>query len=336
MNKRIYLLLAPIFGILIALVFFFAYRFLNKDDGFINPFVAEKKEETVEKPLLKYSFENIKKRGGIGSKITIDKILRKGDGFTAFRFSYLSSNRKITGLLHLPDGEGKKPVIVMLRGFVEKAEYQTGIGTRPAGEYYAQNGFITIAPDYLGYGGSDMPPEGNVWEERFLRHLAVQDLLASLATLPNADTDHIFMWGHSNGGMETLAALEISGKNYPTVLWAPVSAYFPYDVLYYLNEAEDKGKALRKELADFEKDYDVDEYSIATHLDWITSPVQLHQGTADPYIPMSWSDNLAQTLKNNGDKVNYFVYPGTDHNMRPSWQTIVDRDVEFYKSFLKK
>ena len=335
MNKKIYLILAPVVGIIIAAISFFGYQIINKNNnGFLNPNVREKKEEAVEKPLIKYSFENIKKRGGVASKIKIEKILRKNAGFTAFLFSYLSNNRKITGLLHIPDGEGKKPVVVMLRGFVDKKEYQTGIGTRPAGEYYSQKGFITIAPDYLGYGGSDMPPEGNVWEERFLRHVSVEDLLASLATLPNADMDHIFIWGHSNGGMEALAALEISAKVYPTVLWAPVSAYFPYDVLYYLNEAEDKGKALRKKLADFEKDYDVDQYSVATHFDWIRAPIQLHQGTADPYIPLIWSDNLVQTLKSNANKVNYFVYPGTDHNMRPSWDIIVQRDVEFFKSFL--
>lgn len=317
-------------------ILFFGWQFFNKSNsGFLNPFVSEKKEAVVEKPLLKYSFVNIKNRGGKPSKIKLEKILRKNNGFTSFLFSYLSNDRKVTGLLHLPDGEAKKPIIVMLRGYVDINEYQTGIGTRPAGEYYAKEGFITIAPDYLGYGGSDMPPQGNIWEERFLRHVAVQDLFASLPTLPNADTDHIFLWGHSNGGMESLAALEISGKDYPTVLWAPVSAYFPYDVLYYLNEAEDKGKALRKELANFEKDYDVDNYSIATHMDWIKAPVQLHQGSSDPYIPLSWSDELASVLKENANKVNYFVYPGTDHNMRPSWDTIVKRDVEFFKSYLK-
>jgi dipeptidyl aminopeptidase/acylaminoacyl peptidase len=335
-KQRIIFIFIITFIFLIGLLFFGYQLFFAKNAGFLNPDVREKKETIMEKPLLKYSFENIKKTGGIASKIKLEKILRKNSGFTSFIFSYLSNNRKISGLLHLPDGEEKKPIIVMLRGYVDKNEYQTGIGTRPAGEYYAKEGFITIAPDYLGYGGSDMPPQGNIWEERFLRHVAVQDLFSSLGTLANADTDHVFLWGHSNGGMESLAALEISGKDYPTVLWAPVSAYFPYDVLYYLNEAEDKGKALRKELADFEKDYDVDNYSIATHLDWIKAPVQLHQGSSDLYIPLSWSDDLASVLKENGNKVNYFVYPGTDHNMRPSWDVIVKRDVEFFKSHLKE
>ena len=47
------------------------------------------------------------------------------------------------------------PIIVMNRGFIDPEIYQTGMGTKNSASVYAQNGFITIAPDFLGFGGSD-------------------------------------------------------------------------------------------------------------------------------------------------------------------------------------
>ena len=131
-----------------------------------------------------------------------------------------------------------------------------------------------------------------------------------------------------------MAVLEITGGDYPAVLWAPVSRFFPYDVLYFTNEAEDKGKKLRRLLSEFEKDYDADKYSVDEYYSWIKAPIQLHQGTADPFIPVAWSDELNNKLTELGVEINYYLYPDADHQLRNSWDTVVERDVQFFKSFL--
>lgn len=323
--------------IFFLVVLFLFYFFFAKDNkGLLNPLIDEKKEVEVVKPLDKYTFTSQQKRAGVASQITLDKVLKQDPDFTAYQFSYFSDGRKITGLLHLPNKEGKLPTVIMLRGYVEKTEYQTGVGTRPAGEVYAKNGFITIAPDFLGYGESDSFPEGllSMWEERFARPVTVIDLLASVPSLPQADPEKTFLWGHSNGGMTALAVLEITGAQIPTTLWAPVSVFFPYDILFYINESEDKGKYLRKELAGFEKDYDVNNYSIDEYLSWIKAPVQIHQGGQDPYVLPAWSQVLVDKLEAQKLKVNYFVYPAADHQLRPDWDTVVQRDLGFFQSFL--
>ncbi|MBL7150750.1 alpha/beta fold hydrolase [Candidatus Microgenomates bacterium] len=306
----------------------------NQSSGFLSP-IGKIDQDIKEKPLDKDSFENLRKRGGIASKIVLEELLESTADYDVYLFSYKSDGHKIIGLAHIPKLIEKAPVIIQSRGYVDINEYETGVGTRPSAQVYASNGFITLAPDFLGYGGSDMPPSNNVWEERFVRPVAVMDLLASIKTLPQADPEKIFLWGHSNGGMISMAVLEMTGKDYPTVVWAPVSRYFPYDVLYFTNEAEDKGKQLRKLLAEFEKDYDTDKYSFDEYLSWIKAPIQLHQGTADAYIPVSWSDSLAKKLKDLGLTVNYYLYPGADHQLRSSWDTVVERDVQFFKSFLQ-
>ncbi len=131
---------------------------------------------------------------------------------------------------------------------------------------------------------------------------------------------------------EILGRVEPRGRT-PRVLgvtlWAPVSKPFPYNILYYTDEASDSGKWLRGQVAEFEKDYDVFNYSIDKYLDWIELPIQLHQGTADEAVPKKWSDELVKNLKEKEKDVKYYIYFGADHNMRPAWDQVVARDVEF-------
>jgi dipeptidyl aminopeptidase/acylaminoacyl peptidase len=234
----------------------------------------------------------------------------------------------------LPSAEvDKLPVIVMLRGYVDQEIYETGIGTRYAADVFARNGFVTLAPDFLGYGESDMPKEDFFWE-RFSKPVQVLNLLASLGTLAQVDVERVGVWGHSNGGQVAISVLEISGENYPTVLWAPVSKSFPYSILYYTDEFDDEGERLRFEIAKMENLYDVRDYSIVEYFDLLKAPIQLHQGTADDAVPLEWSNELAEKLRGLDVDLSYFVYPEAGHNMEGSWDVVVERDVEFYRNSL--
>jgi dipeptidyl aminopeptidase/acylaminoacyl peptidase len=173
-------------------------------------------------------------------------------------------------------------------------------------------------------------------------------MLASVKTLNSAletkyvstisgNLDKIGIWGHSNGGHIALTALEISGLTYPTVLWAPVSISFPYSILYYTDESDDQGKALRKLLAGFENTYNTDQFSLTNYLNWIKAPIQINQGTADQEAPVWWSDNLVDTLKKDNVQVEYFTYPGADHNLLPSgWSDAVLNSINFYNKQFSK
>jgi dipeptidyl aminopeptidase/acylaminoacyl peptidase len=335
MNKKILIIAISLLSFLVFGLTIFWFVNKNTPIGFLSPLGSSGKQPKKEKPLLKYTFQNLKNRGGIPRQIKLEKVINQENDFTAYLFSYQSEGKRITGVAHIPNKVGKLPVIVMIRGYVDQDQYQSGVGTTPAAQVYSANGFITLAPDFLGYGESDLPPQSdNIWEERFMRPLEVMDLLASVGNLPQADPNKIFLWGHSNGGMIALSVLEISGASYPTTLWAPVSQFFPYDVLYYTFESDDKGKFLRKSLADFEKDYDVNDFSIDEYWSWIKAPVQVHQGLSDAYIPLSWSENLVSKLKEAGNEVTFYIYPDTDHQMRPVWDTVVQRDLAFFNKYL--
>ena len=283
----------------------------------------------LEKPLEKYSILRLAGRTYEGSQIILDNATATTSAYTVYTFHFTSDKKKVTGVAHVPNRNALSPVIVQFRGYVDREKYFSGEGTDHSAEVYAENGFITLAPDFLGYGGSDMPSR-DVFEERFETYTTALNLLASVKTLPMADASNIGVWGHSNGGQIALTVLEILGKPVPATLWAPVSKPFPYSILYYTDEADDHGKLLRKELAKFEENYNVDIYSLTNYFNRITGPVLLHQGTADASVPRAWSDELAKNIAD----VQYFLYLGTDHNMMPDWNTVVSRDVEFFKKEL--
>jgi len=275
----------------------------------------------VERPLKKYSFPELRKQVFVGSEIELD--------LDKQLFFYEVEERKISGQIHMPEGEGQFPVVIMIRGYVDREMYQTGVGTSRVAEVLARNGYITLAPDFLGYGQSDMPPE-NPLHERFMRPAQILELIASVKNLDKADEERIYMWGHSNGGQIALSVLEISGREIPTSLWAPVSKPFPYSILYYTDEFDDLGRALRKVVAGFEAQYEADEYSIHEYYDWIEALIQIHQGTNDDAVPLEWSEELEESLKELNKEVRLFVYLGADHNLVGSWDEAVRRDLEFF------
>jgi uncharacterized protein len=327
-----FLLLAIVFGI------FFSIRFFGINTKIKSPIAQEK-------PFERYTFENLRKSSFPASPIILGESLNQTVNYISQMFYYKVGEKKVSGVLNIPTKQGIYPIIVMMRGFVPIETYKTGVGTQRAGEVFAQNGFITFAPDFLGYGQSDKTSQ-NSMEDRFQTYTTILTLLSSLVNLNTgldasysgkikADVSRIGIWGHSNGGQIAISTLEITGKNYPTVLWAPVSKQFPYSILYFTDEFDDHGKALRKVVSNFEKDYDIELYSPSNFYSWIQAPIQIHQGTADEEVPLEWSDNLASDLTKLSKNVEYFIYPGANHNLMPdSWTTAVKRSLNFYKKYL--
>jgi len=309
----------------------------NFRTSFISPKIELQKQMSL-KPLSKYSFEQLAKQNFSGSQIKLEKIIKEEDGFTSWLFSYNSYGKKITGMANIPQQQklNKMPVIVMLRGYADDEIYFTGLGTRHAAEKFAEDGFITLAPDFLGFGGSDSA-SADVLEARFTRPITVLNLLASIKSLTNTDTNHIFLWGHSNGGQIALSILEITQANFPTSLWAPVTMSFPESILEYMDDYEnldELGKQVYNRIQDFCLNYDEKQFSIANYFDQIKAPIQVHQGGADIWVNYQQTEKFIKTMKSKNKQINYYFYPNSDHNLKQDWDQVVEKDLKFFKSFL--
>lgn len=304
-------------------------------------------------PLMRYAFDNLSTTTFPSSPIALGEVLAQTATTRMQTFSWRfpprpgdPAQKTVTGVINLPKASGTYPILLMLRGYIPPEKYKPGAGTQPSAAVFSTQDIVTIAPDFLGFGGSDARSE-DAYEARFQTYTTTLSLLSSLSTLNIAldasysgqirvDPTRIGLWGHSNGGHIALATLAITRAKYPTVLWAPVSKSFPYSVLAFSDEDDDRGKSQRAELARFETLYDTALFDPAAYYDRIDAPLQIHQGTVDTAVPFWWSDELVKTLKRNDATVEYHVYPGSDHNLRPAWNEVVKNSMDFYTTHLSK
>jgi dipeptidyl aminopeptidase/acylaminoacyl peptidase len=72
-----------------------------------------------------------------------------------------------------------------------------------------------------------------------------------------------------------------------------------------------------------------------SYISEIGIPVQIHHGTADPDVPLAFSDELNGALKGSGKQVEYFVYQGGDHNLAGSARgPVLTRTIDFFRNSL--
>lgn len=358
--------------------FYFNQYFYNSesDTQLINPFVSSKIEN--QKPLLEYSIPQLQKKTYNTSQLKLEKVLSEEPTYTSFLFTYTTLGKTMSGQINIPDKVTANPlqnnqVIILLRGYVSKEIYTTGTGTKNAADAFAAAGYITIAPDFFGFGESSPEPE-DPWQARFEKPITVIELIKTIEEkgVP-IDTEKqqtintisdIGIWAHSNGGQIALTTLEILNKSIPTTLWAPVTAPFPYSVLYFSDELEDEGKAQRKWISLFEDEYDVFDFSLTQHLNSLNGPIQIQHGTADDAALIFWSrefidkvtventrraqlleisrtDTATQSASKNLEKklepieIELIEHQNANHNMQPSWNIAIQNDLRFFDKHLK-
>ena len=300
-------------------------------------------EEEEYADLSPYTIEILANTWVIEGEIELVEEIEERDKCISYKFSHSfdptleykdpAKVRRVTGIINKPKSTEKGGAVLMIRGYVDQLIYESGMGTERAAEVFCDNGYITIAPDYLGYGGSDSEA-GNIFETRFQTYSTTLSVLAAMQSIQQWDNKNLYIWGHSNGGQIALTLLTITETTYPTSLWAPVSKGFPYNVLFYTDESDDGGKLIRSELAKLEEKYDSRKFSFREYTDRIKAPIIIHQGTGDTSVPAGWSREIYNMLANREDvETKLYEYQGADHNLVPNWSEVVKRDLEFFGEF---
>ncbi len=286
-----------------------------------------------------------------GSDLTIEQTLAPDVNYRQYIASYLSEGLKIYGLLTVPEGTKPPngwPVIIFNHGYIPPAQYRTTERYVAYVDAFARAGYIVFKSDYRGNGSSEGQPEGAYYSPAYA--IDVLNAVASVKRYKDADPSRIGMWGHSMGGNITLRDIIVDTKDIKAaVIWGGVVGSY-YDLtnnwqhrVSYRPPAPELANrnSGRQQLISM---YGQPATSSAfwnsidptAHLSDITAPVQLHTGGSDEEVPVAFSQNLYASLTKLGKMVEYYDYPGGDHNISsPNFELAMQRSIDFFNKYLK-
>lgn len=286
-----------------------------------------------------------------GSDIVIEQTLAPGSNYNRYYVSYRSEGLKIYALLTVP--RGKKPatgwpVVVFNHGYIPPDVYRTTERYVAYVDAFARNGYIVLRSDYRGHDRSEGEATGAYGSPGYV--VDVLNAVASIKRYPDADPNRIGMWGHSMGGYITLRSMVISKDIKAGVIWAGVVASYP-DMLERWrrrNTPPPGGNVANPNPARRWRQELVEQYgtpaenpefwasiSANSYLSDLSGPVQLHHGTADTSVPVEFSDTLNQQIQAVGGVVEYFTYPGDNHNISNNLSRALARSVQFFDRYVK-
>lgn len=293
------------------------------------------------------SIANERARSYPGSALTVRQTLRAGSNYTRQVVSYQSDGLRIDALLTVPTGtppKGGWPTVVFNHGYVPPSEYRTTERYVAYQDAFARAGFVTLKSDYRGHGSSQGEAVGGYYDPGYTTD--VLNAAASLRADKRVNAARLGLWGHSMGGHLTLRAAVVKPDWFKAaVIWAGVVA--PYDLMMTGWKRGPGAEVIPNQLVhrraelltrygtlkqnpQFWRDVSPDSY--LSSLKGI--PFQLHQGTADVEVPVTFHQALEKGLAAAGVKYTAYVYPGDDHNLSRNLGTALSRSVAFFKANL--
>lgn len=297
-------------------------------------------------PLIPLSIEALRARDYPGSDITIEQTLTPGSNYQRYVASHLSDGLKIYGLLTVPNGEKPTtgwPVILFNHGYISPAEYRTTERYVAYQDALARSGYITFKSDYRGHGNSEGTPSGHFAPGYTID---VLNAMGSLKKFEDADPNRIGMWGHSLGGEIVLRAMVISPEIKAGVSWAGTVAP-PSEQLGMWGGGSGGGASsphgAPRPPSELTQQYGTPEenpevwasLAATTYLAELSGPLQLHHGTADPEVPLSFSQALYDEILKAGKVAELYTYPGDNHNLSNSFNLAMQRTVAFFDKYVK-
>ncbi len=260
-------------------------------------------------PSLPFYIEALRARPPVAGRIEIGEVMWRGQGFTKSHVKWTSGGQPMTGTISMPDGGGPFPVVVVNHGHIPPERYWIGQDSGIFGDPMAAHGFISIAPNYVGYNGSGEGESGLQPNEQIA--ITVMDLISSLGSLPQADPARIAVVGHSQGGGVSQILMVIDPRIKAVVLHAPVSS----------DEAENAVRRHERtgswpSLGDPSQNPEAYMHiSPRAYFAQRQPPALLVQGTLDHTIPAAHTQGTFDALQRAGVESRLLWIPGGDHDL---------------------
>ena len=285
-----------------------------------------------------------------GSAITIEETLEPGANYYRYYAWYTSQGLKIYGLLTVPFGDmppGGWPAVVFNHGYISPQIYKTTERYIGYVDQLARHGYIVYKIDYRGHDQSQGEATGAYGDPGYT--VDVLNAVAALKTFPQANPARIGMWGHSMGGFLTLRAMVISKDIKAGVIWSGVVGSYP-DMLCCWHHPE-MGLPTRTPNPNFRSQWRAqwqdlygspaqnptfwNSISANSYLGDLSGPLQIHHDVGDSEVPLKFSQDLYQEILAVGKPVEYYKYPGDDHNLANYFNQAMQRTIEFFDKYLK-
>jgi dipeptidyl aminopeptidase/acylaminoacyl peptidase len=239
------------------------------------------------------------------------------------------------------------PAIVFNHGYIAPQAYKTTERYVAYVDQLARHGYIVYKIDYRGHDQSQGQASGAYGDPGYT--VDVLNALSALEAFPQADASRIGMWGHSMGGFLTLRAMVISKDIKAGVIWSGVVGSYP-DLLccwhppapgvptrtpnpdYHVRwrASWERLYGTPQENPDFWMDISANSY-----LSDLSGPLQVHHDVGDSEVPVKFSEDLYQEVLAVGKTVEYYEYPGDDHNLANYFSLAMQRTIEFFDKYLK-
>jgi dipeptidyl aminopeptidase/acylaminoacyl peptidase len=292
--------------------------------------------------------EAIKARNYPGSKIVVEQDLGSKSGYNSKIVSYKSDEFKVFALMATPVGSapvGGWPVVILNHGYVEPSAYRT------TNNYYsapisalASSGFAVLMPDFRGHGSSQGTPEGGHFSPVYTYDNL--NLVNSIPQTPELglSSSRIGTLGHSLGAHTSLRVAVVNPNIKATVYAAGVVASVD-DILYNWPNSpmpSDLPASIHATrdalLAKYGTPKTNPEFwnsvSAINYVGDITGNSQIHHSQNDSVVPLNFSTKLDSALKTADKPVEFYVYPGSDHQIISNSQLAISRMVEFFRKTL--
>lgn len=264
-------------------------------------------------PYTGYTIADLRARSYGGGALAIEETLEQTGAFTRYQISYPSDGLSIYGFMNVPRVvEGPLPVVLVLHGYVNPADYDTLAYTTPHADALAEAGYLVIHPNYRNYPPSDTGDN----EFRAGYAIDVLNLIALIrrqggraGPLQAADPSDLSLWGHSMGGGVALRVLVVDEGIRAAVLYGSMSGdeYLNYERIFEWTDGR-----LGQTVLDLPPQ-DMERIAPIHHLQKITAAVSIHHGAADSQVPAAWSADLCERLRRQGKTVECYTYPGAPH-----------------------
>ncbi|CAM4101852.1 MULTISPECIES: alpha/beta hydrolase family protein [Flavobacterium] len=252
------------------------------------------------------------------------------DSIEIYTITYLSDGLKINGLLVKPKKQGKYPCIIYNRGGNRDfGVLKIAHGAITLGQI-AKEGYVVIASQYRGNGGSEGQEEfgGNDVND-------ITILPEVLKEIEVADTNKIGMYGWSRGGMMTYLAVTQSDKIKAAVVGGAIA-----DNYASIEDRPEMETGVLAELITNYKENKAIELEKRSAIKWADKfpkkvPILMLHGTSDWRVKPEQSLKLALEFEKFRIPYKLIMFEGGDHGISEHKIEVDKQVLNWFDKYLK-